>query len=77
MSRPLRVGFPGAALLTVPAQGMQRFDAQVLACCLMGHHDHFVLHTRQANLSRLMRHINGVYTQVFSRQRESGGAPGP
>jgi len=56
------------ALLSVLAQGMQRFDAQVLAYCLMGNHYHFVLHTRQANLSRLMRHVNGVYTQVFNRR---------
>jgi putative transposase len=27
----------------VLAQGMQRFDAQVLAYCLMGNHYHFVL----------------------------------
>jgi hypothetical protein len=27
-----------------------------------------VLHTRQANLSRLMRHLNGVYTQAFNRR---------
>ncbi len=36
----------------------------------MGHHYHFVMHTRSANLSLLMRHINGVYSppqgQVFS-----------
>lgn len=54
------------ALLAVVAQAMQRFDAQVLAYCLMGNHYHFVLHTRQANLSRLMRHVNGVYTQLFN-----------
>ncbi len=29
---------------------------------------HLVLHTRQANLSRLMRHVNGVYTQRFNRR---------
>ncbi|WP_371914285.1 transposase [Pseudomonas sp. NFIX28] len=50
------------------AQGMQRFDAQALAYCLMDNHYHFVLHTRQANLSWLMRHVNGVYTQVFNRR---------
>ncbi|WP_206428063.1 hypothetical protein [Pseudomonas chlororaphis] len=42
---------------------IQRFDAQALAYCLIGDHYHFVLHTRQANLSWLMRHVNGVYTQ--------------
>ena len=48
---------------------MQRFDAQVLAYCQMGNHFHRVLHTRQGKLSRLMRHINGVYTQQFNRRR--------
>lgn len=62
-----------AGLLNVLAQGMQRFDAQVLAYCLMGNHYHFVLHTRQANLSRLMRHLNGVYTQDFNRRHGKVG----
>jgi REP element-mobilizing transposase RayT len=56
------------AQLRVVAQAMQRFDAQVLAYCQMGNHYHLVLHTRQANLSRLMRHLNGVYTQAFNRR---------
>ena len=47
---------------------MERFDAQVLAYCLMGNHYHLVLHTRSANLSRLMRHLNGVFTQRFNRR---------
>jgi putative transposase len=47
---------------------MDRFDAQVLAYCQMSNHFHLVLHTRQANLSRLMRHVNGVYTQSFNRR---------
>jgi putative transposase len=54
--------------LAVMAQAMDRFDAQALAYCLMGNHYHLVLHTRQANLSRLMRHVNGVYTQTFNRR---------
>ena len=55
------------ALLNVVAQVLRRFDGELLAYCLMGNHYHFVLHTRQANLSLLMRHINGVYTQTFNR----------
>ena len=47
---------------------MQRFDAQVLAYCQMGNPFHRVPHTRQGNLSRLMRHINGVYTRQFNRR---------
>jgi len=34
----------------------------------MGNHYHFVLRTGQANLSRLMRHINGEYTRTFNRR---------
>jgi putative transposase len=54
------------ALLNVVAQAAQRFDFTALTYCLMGNHYHFVFHTRQANLSRLMRHINGVFTQTFN-----------
>ena len=61
------------ALLEVVAQAMARFDAQVLAYCLMGNHYHFVLHTRQPNLSRLMRQMNGVYTQRFNRRHQKVG----
>jgi putative transposase len=57
------------SLLWVLGQALDRFDAQVLSYCLMGNHYHFVLHTRQGNLSRLMRHVNGVYTQTFNRRR--------
>ena len=40
----------------------------MLADCQVGKHYHWVVHTRQANLSRLMRHANGVYTQAFNRR---------
>ena len=56
------------AQIDILAQAMDRFDAQVLAYCQMGNHFHLVLHTRSANLSRLMRHFNGVYTQAFNRR---------
>ena len=55
-------------VLEVLAQGLGRFDAVVHAYCLMGNHYHFVLQTRQANLSRMMRHVNGVYSQAFNRR---------
>ena len=60
-------------LLQVVAQALSRFDAEALSYCLMGNHYHFVLHTRQANLSLLMRHINGVYTQSFNRRHNKVG----
>ena len=61
------------ALLDLIAQTMQRFDAQVLAFCLLPEHVDLLLFTRQANLSRLMRHLNGVYTQYHNRRHGSEG----
>ena len=61
------------SFLDVVAHALQRSDGQMLAYCLMGNHYHFVLHTRQPNLSRLMRHINGVYTQAFNRRHRKVG----
>ena len=41
--------------------------------CFIGNHYHFVLQTRQPNLSLLMRHINGVYTQRFNQRHRKVG----
>jgi REP element-mobilizing transposase RayT len=54
--------------LAVLDQALERFDTEVLSYCLMGNHFHLVLHTRQANLSRLMRQLNGVYTQRLNQR---------
>ena len=61
------------AVLAVLEQGLERFDAVVYAYCLMGNHYHAVVQTRQPNLSRLMRHINGVYTQTYNRRHAKVG----
>lgn len=61
------------SFLEVLGAAMGRFDAQVLAYCLMDNHYHLVLHTRRANISRLMRHLNGVYTQTFNRRHSAVG----
>ena len=50
------------------AVGSVLLDGSVHAYCLMGNHYHFVMQTRQANLSRRMRHVNGVYSQAFNRR---------
>ena len=59
--------------LEVVSQAMRRFDAVALAYCLMDNHYHIVIHTRRANLSRLMRQINGVYTQACNRRHQRVG----
>ena len=61
------------ALLEVLAQALERFEATCFAYCLMGNHYHFVVQTRRPNLSRLMRHVNGVYTQRFNRRHGKVG----
>jgi putative transposase len=61
------------SLLAVIEQGMARFDAQVLAYSLLDDHYQLLLFTGQANLSRLMRHINGVYTQANNRRHGKSG----
>ncbi len=61
------------SFLDVVARAMERFDAAAFAYCLMGNHYHFVLTTRSANLSALMRQINGVHTQRFNRRHSKVG----
>jgi putative transposase len=43
------------AFLNVIAQAAERFDAAILAYCLMDNHYHLVIHTRRGNLSRLRK----------------------
>lgn len=59
--------------LAVVGQAMERFDAVALAYCLMDNHYHIVVHTRRANLSRLMQQLNGVYTQAYNRRHGKVG----
>ena len=61
------------ALLDILGQGLARFNARVCSYCLMSNHYHFVLLTLDGNLSRLMRHINGVYTQTYNRRHGKVG----
>ena len=61
------------AFLDAVGQAMERFDAVALAYCLMDNHYHLVIHTRRANLSRLMQRLNGVYTQAYNRRHAKVG----
>lgn len=45
----------------------------VHAYCLMGNHYHLLLETPEANLSRGMRQLNGVYTQRFNVRHQRVG----
>jgi len=52
----------------------ERFGCIIHCYCLMGNHYHLLLETPQANLSRIMRHINGVYTQAYNRFKNTDGS---
>ena len=49
------------------------FNVKVSAYCLLPNNYHLFLHTPEGNLSRFMRHLNGVYTQRFNRGRKRDG----
>lgn len=49
------------------------FAVNVHAYCLMGNHYHLLIHTPRGNLSRAMRHLNGVYTQRYNRLHRTDG----
>ncbi len=62
-----------AEMRALLAQALHRFDAQALAYALMPEHYELLLFTRRANLSPLMRHVNGVYTQHQQRRHRFNG----
>jgi REP element-mobilizing transposase RayT len=49
------------------------WNLRVAAYYLMPDHYHLLVQTPDGNISRCMRHINGVYTQHFNRRFELDG----
>jgi len=52
---------------------VKRYDAIIHTYCLMDNHYHLLLETPSGNLSRIMAHINGAYTNYFNTKRERAG----
>jgi len=50
-----------------------RYRAEIHAYCLIGQ-SLPPIRTPEANLQRLMRHVNGLYTQYFNRTEGKDGA---
>ncbi|MFH1460756.1 MAG: transposase [Candidatus Omnitrophota bacterium] len=57
----------------VLAEAKKKHNIICHAYCLMDNHYHLVVETPEGNLSRAMRHINGVYTQSFNRKHKRVG----
>ncbi len=51
----------------------EMFKVEIHAYCLMDNHYHLLLSTPLGNLSRSMRHLNGVYTQRYNRTQKTDG----
>jgi len=59
--------------LTYLHTATERYGAVVHAYCLMSNHYHLLLETPVGNLSQIMRHINGAYTNYYNTKRSRAG----
>ena len=59
--------------LSLLEETSDRFNAEWHAYCLMKNHYHLLVRTPEANLQRIMRHINGLYTQFYNRTEGRDG----
>lgn len=55
------------------SDAFRRWQIVVFAYCCMPNHYHLVLKTPRGNLSRVMRHLDGLYTQWFNRTHRRDG----
>lgn len=54
-------------------ESSEMWNVNIAAYCLMTNHYHILLQTPGGNISRFMRHINGVYTQRYNRRHKLDG----
>jgi len=59
--------------LNVLGSVCERYNWVCHAYCLMSNHYHLLIETPDANLSKGMRQLNGVYTQAFNRSNDRVG----
>jgi len=69
--------FPGGEdyqrFMELLQEGSTMWNVRIAAFCLMPNHYHLLVQTPDANLSRFMRHVDGVYTQRFNRLHTCDG----
>lgn len=54
-------------------ESSEMFNVRIAAYCLMPDHYYLLIQTPDANLSRFMRHLDGVYTQHFNKGHGHNG----
>lgn len=59
--------------LNVLSSVVTRFNWVCHAYCLMNNHYHVLIETPEGNLTRGMRQLNGVYTQIFNQRHQRTG----
>lgn len=53
--------------IKVLQESFELWNMKISTYCLMQNHYHLLVQTPAGNLSRCMRHLNGIYTQRFNR----------
>ena len=61
------------AFLRILADVVEQFNWLCYAWCLMDNHYHLLIQTPDANLSKGMRQLNGVFTQTYNRRHNKVG----
>ncbi|MEO5741391.1 MAG: transposase [Vicinamibacterales bacterium] len=59
--------------LNIVAAALEKFGAECYVQCLMDNHVHKVIHTPRANISQVMQHIDGLYTQYSNWRHHTTG----
>ena len=62
-----------ADFLRVLCSVVKRYHFILHTFCLMNNHYHLLIETPYANLSRVMRQLNGLYTQRFNQRHQRAG----
>ena len=55
------------AFINLLKELVEDYNVKIAAYCLLSNHYHLLVQTPTANISRAMRHLNGVYTQRFNK----------
>ncbi len=59
--------------LNILSETTKKFYFEIHAYCLMSNHYHLLLHTKDSNISKIMQHINGIFTRRYNKITKSDG----